>query len=79
MAVSGFSARLRAARKQLGLSRRGIAAELGCDVRTLARWERGDFEPNVATIAKLAAIYGVSAHYLITGETETDAENGNAA
>jgi transcriptional regulator with XRE-family HTH domain len=77
MDIAGFAVRLRESRLRLRLSRKRIAAQLGCDVRTLARWERGDFEPNVATIAKLAAIYGVSAHYLITGETE--AENGNAA
>lgn len=74
MGVSGFPNRLRAARDRLGLSRERVARVLDCNARTLSRWERGDFEPSVSVIAKLAALYGVSAHYLITGE-----ENGNAA
>lgn len=73
MVQFSFGARLRALRKQSGLSPKRVATLLDCSPRTLARWERGDFEPNVATIAKLAALYGVSAHYLITGENENAA------
>lgn len=75
MAVSGFSTRLRAARDRLGLSRRYVAAEIGCDIRTLARWENGDYEPSIPTLARLADLYGVGANYLIHGSSK----NGNAA
>ena len=74
MGVAGFSARLRAARDRLGLSRRVVAAEIGCDVRTLARWENGDYEPSIPTLASLADLYGVTVNYLVTGT-----KNGNAA
>jgi transcriptional regulator with XRE-family HTH domain len=77
MSAPDFAVRLRATRARTGLSRKYVAEQLKCDVTTLSRWERGAFEPNIATIAKLAVLYGVSVDYLVTGERER--ENGNAA
>lgn len=73
MSAAGFASRLRSTRDRLGLTRERVARVLECDQRTIQRWERGDFEPSVSAIAKLAALYGVSAHYLITGKNESAA------
>jgi transcriptional regulator with XRE-family HTH domain len=74
MALPGFSDRLRAARDRLGLTREQVATRLRCNVSTLKRWENGDYEPSIATLARLADLYGVTANYLIHGT-----KNGNAA
>lgn len=74
MTVTGFGARLRAARDRLGLTRAAVAAELGCNMSTLKRWENGDYEPSIATLARLADLYGVTVNHLVHGT-----KNGNAA
>lgn len=47
---------------------------LKCDVKTLYRWERGEFEPSIRMLARLSEVYGVTPTYLVTGD-----ENGSAA
>jgi transcriptional regulator with XRE-family HTH domain len=43
---SGWGERLVQGRKALGLSQREAATRIGVDMSTLARWERGEREPN---------------------------------
>lgn len=74
MGTPGFSARLRAARDRLGLTREHVAAQLGCNASTLKRWESGDYEPSIPKLARLAEIYGVAVGHLVHGD-----QNGNAA
>jgi transcriptional regulator with XRE-family HTH domain len=69
MALSGLGERLRQAREQRGLVRGEVAEKLDISERTLARWERGDFEPSLATLAVLADVYGVTPAQLIVGDT----------
>jgi transcriptional regulator with XRE-family HTH domain len=56
----GWTDRLVHVRTALGLSQRDAAARIGVDPCTLARWERGEREPNgaFATAAKLPDHYG---------------------
>ena len=44
---------LRQARSGLGLSRRKLGAELGLDVTTIDRWERGQGRPTDASRARI--------------------------
>ena len=74
MGASGFNTRLRAARDRLGLTREYVATYLGCNTSTLKRWERGEFEPSISMLVRLADLYGVTANYLVHGT-----KNGNAA
>ena len=73
MAWSGLGGRLKRARERRGLPGSTVADELGCDVRTLYRWERDEFEPSIGSLARLAELYGVTVSHLIHGD------NGNAA
>jgi len=69
MSAAGFGGRLRQAREQKGLTRQFVAKKLGVSVRTFDRWERGDFEPSLKKLARLAELYGTSIGWLIVGET----------
>jgi len=69
MAFSELGARLRQAREQKGLTRQYVAKNVGISVRTFDRWERGDFEPSLKKLARLAELYGTSIGWLIVGET----------
>jgi len=46
---STFAAQLAAARRHLGLTQRNVAAGVGYDSNTVARWERGERTPHVST------------------------------
>ena len=72
MATSGFSTRLRVARDRLGLTREYVATCLGCNTSTLKRWERGDYEPSIEKLVRLAALYRVSVNHLVTGSKNGD-------
>ena len=68
MESSALGERLRQAREGKGLVRGEVATKLDISERTLARWERGDFEPSLATLGKLAELYGVPIANLIAGD-----------
>lgn len=74
MAWNGLGKRLKDTRVARGLQGSAVAEELGCDVRTLYRWERDAFEPSIGSLTRLAELYGVTVNYLIYGD-----DNGNAA
>jgi len=73
MAWNGLGERLKSARRSRGLQGSVVAEALGCDVRTLYRWERDEFEPSIGMLTRLAELYGVTLHHLIYGK------NGDAA
>jgi transcriptional regulator with XRE-family HTH domain len=68
MAWTGLGERLRRSREQRGLLAAQVADALGCDVRTLYRWERDEFEPSIGMLARLSELYGVTANHLVHGE-----------
>lgn len=68
MILSGLGGRLRRCREQAGLSAVRVAELLGCDVRTLYRWERNEFEPSIGMLARLAALYGVTPTRLVSDD-----------
>ncbi len=74
MAWNGLGKRLKNARLARGLRGAEVAAALDCDVRTLYRWERDEFEPSIASLTRLAGLYGLSVDSLIYGD-----DSGTAA
>lgn len=62
-----FSANLRAARLARGLSQERLAHIAGLNMTHVARIERGEREPGVRSVAKLARGLGVSAAILFEG------------
>lgn len=67
MTVKGFAERLRAARAAANLTQIQVAAALGYRATTIANWERERTEPCATDIARLAALYRVTADWLLTG------------
>ena len=60
----GLPARLRKARKQLGLTRKGLGQKVGRDPKVAAKIEAGERMPTVGTVARLASGLNVSAGWL---------------
>lgn len=56
----------RKARERAGIKAERAATELGVSITTLFNWERGDTSPNARNIKDMAALYKVSADYLIS-------------
>lgn len=51
--------RLRAARREAGLTQREVARQLGIAAASVAQWEIGRSRPDIARLARLAELYGV--------------------
>ncbi len=60
-----FSERIAAIRKERRLRQQDVAKEIGVSERTYRRYEAGDTCPNIDTLCKLTAFYGVSVDYLV--------------
>lgn len=50
---------LRSARTNVGMSRDGVAKEVGVSLSTIKNWENGITFPTQPQIEKLCALYGV--------------------
>ena len=68
---------IRRNRKRLKLTLSELACLLGIGIATLARWESGQFKPNVDKLMKLAEIFGVTETELLHSSIERN-ENMNS-
>lgn len=66
--------RLKHYREACGLSQKQVAQALNIDRTTYTKYERCDSDPNLDTLIKLAAIYGVTLMDLLPGHPETSSE-----
>jgi transcriptional regulator with XRE-family HTH domain len=62
-----FGARLKALRKQHNILQKELAAKLGVQRAQLNKYESGLHAPPLEKIARIAAIFGVTVDYLVTG------------
>ncbi len=67
-----FHEKLVALRKQNGYTQEQLAEQLGVSRQAVSRGESGETTPEMALLAKLCNIYGVSADYLINDEVQTE-------
>ena len=65
-----FNEKLKAARKQKGLSQTELGKLLGVQAQTVGRWENGKSEPNLETINKLCKILNIPIYSLISKEAD---------
>lgn len=65
-----FNEKLKAARKQKGLSQTELGKLLGVQAQTIERWETGKSEPNLETINKLCEILDVPLYSLISKDVD---------
>lgn len=57
--------RVAALRRERRMLQKDVAAQLGVTPNTLSNWENGKYEPDLASLAKLSEIFGVSVDYII--------------
>ena len=66
--------RLRAARIEQGFTQEELAKAIGVTKSTMAKYDRGDLEPNISNIMKLSQVLCVSVDYLLFGEDPLENE-----
>ena len=64
-----FGDRLARLRRFKGLSQKALAARLGMGASQLSRLEVGQVRPRADFVPRLSEVFGVSADYLITGQS----------
>jgi transcriptional regulator with XRE-family HTH domain len=69
----GMRDRLREARRGMGLKQQDVADRLQVSRRSVSEWEGGQRRPH-SKLPELAALYGVSTSYLLTGAEPTSVE-----
>ena len=62
-----FRERVRELRREVRMSQKALAAELGISQQAYAKYERGLSSPNPASLCRIAKIFGVSTDYLLGG------------
>lgn len=67
---------IRALRRELGLSQRALAEQLGVTAKAVSKWERGLGLPDVALLEPLAKILSVGVETLLAGELPRRAQIG---
>jgi transcriptional regulator with XRE-family HTH domain len=70
--VETLGSRLRKARDNKHLKQTDVAKMLEVEGGTISGYERNYRDPDTATLARLAKIYGVSTDYLTTGKENND-------
>jgi transcriptional regulator with XRE-family HTH domain len=69
--------RIAALRQQCGLSQKALAERLQVSASTIGMYEQGRREPSADRLVDMAAIFGVSTDYLLTG-TPTEPRDDHA-
>ena len=57
--------RLKSLRKEQKKKKKAVAASIGCSVNTYSRYERGDRQPDIATLKLLSKYFGVTIDYIV--------------
>jgi len=65
MYSESFRFKIKELRKSHGFTQAEVAKELNINHQNLSRYEKGDREPDIETLAMLADFYGVSTDFLI--------------
>ena len=66
--------RIRDLRLERGMKQPDLAEKLNCTAMTISRYERGEADPDVATILRLCEIFGCTADYLLGRSAVPSAE-----
>lgn len=70
--MSGFHERLRTIRKEKGYTQEQIAKAIGVTKSTMAKYDRGDLEPNIDKIIKIAQFLDVPVDRLLGTEDDVN-------
>ncbi len=61
-------------RRALGWNQTELADRTGCKPSQISKYERNTYEPGLSTLSRIAAVFGTSTDYLITGKEAPPAE-----
>ena len=64
-------------RKKSGMTQAELAAKLSVSDKTVSKWESGRGYPEITQLPTIAALFGISIDYLMTGERNGIAVAGN--
>jgi transcriptional regulator with XRE-family HTH domain len=70
MLLSELGLRVRTQRERLGLKQNDIAHALQVSPQAVSKWERGENGPDIATLAPLAKLLGVSTDWILDTHNE---------
>ena len=62
--------RIALARKQAGLTQEQLGEALGVSRQAVSKWEAGQSNPDVAYVAEMCRLFGVSSDWLLLGEEQ---------
>lgn len=77
--VGSIGARIRIARKQIGLSQVDLANRLGVSQPTVANWETGVHDPRQLMLAKIAAALDITVAWLASGQRSDSEQDKHPA
>lgn len=63
--------KLRMLREKKGLTQQNVADGIDCSVNVYSRYERGEREPSIDTILKLASFFDVTTDYLLDANSDS--------
>lgn len=66
--------RLKELRLQKGVTQQEVARAIGCSANNYARYERGEREPDCATLKLLSKFFDVSIDYILYNDWERFSE-----
>ena len=69
--------RLKELRQIKGLTQSQLADKLGCNQTAIGKYERGDLQPRIETLFKLANIFDCSIDYLLGYEKDAEYSYAN--
>lgn len=69
--MTAIGERIRNGRRRKNLSQTNLAKEIGASMNGIAMIERGEVDPRVGTLAKIAEALGDDLNYIITGYRTT--------
>lgn len=70
-----YADRIRTLRQQSNLSQQALGAQLGVSAVSVSKWERGQSQPDITTLTRLADIFGTTIDDLC-GREPTPEEKG---
>ena len=76
-AVNNIGSRIRLARRQAGLTQARLATRMNTSFQTISQWERGDRNPGIKTLRRIARAIGCDLFDLI-GETSPEGSSETA-
>ena len=71
--VMTLNERIATARKQSGLSQEQLGEKLGVSRQAVSKWENGQANPDVAYLAEMCRLFGVSSDWLLLGVEDSTA------